>query len=177
MGTLSCTHTQPCGWHGQRGFPRVSCCLHQGCLRALFSSLKTACSPSTAYHQGEHPHQIFRICGYMVNSVFNFLTDTGPCWSPFSLLRPTQKEGRVCFHSQFKGAVAMGVGRSMAAGRRGLENWCPLHLPFLFRSRWHPHSEWILSPHPDLDNPTQGGPSLCLIHQDPVKPTTNINQF
>lgn len=117
------------------------------------------------------------ICGYIVNSVFNFLIDIGLCWSLFSLLRPKQKEERVCFHSQFKGAVAMGVGRSMAAGRRGEENWCPLHLPFLFRSRWHPHSEWILSPHPDLDNPTQGGPSLCLIHQDPVKPTTNINQF
>lgn len=83
------------------------------CIRAaseLFSSLKTACSPSTAYHQGEHPHQIFRICGYMVNSVFNFLIDTGPCWPPFSLLRPTQKEVRVCFHSQFKGAARHGSG-------------------------------------------------------------------
>lgn len=118
MGTLSCTHTQPCGWHGQRGFPRVSWCLHQGCLRALFSSLKTACSPSTAYHQGEHPHQIFRICGYMVNSVFNFLIDTGLCWSLFSLLRPTQKEERVCFYSKFQGVVRHGSGAEHGSGKK-----------------------------------------------------------
>lgn len=51
-----------------------------------------------------------RSFGHMVNSVFNFLIDTGLCWSLFSLLRPKQKEGRVCFHSQFQGVVRHGSG-------------------------------------------------------------------
>lgn len=130
MGTLSCTHTQPCGWHGQRGFPRVSWYLHQGCLRALFSSLKTACSPSTAYHQGERAstpdlQDLKNIFGHMVNSVFNFLIDTGLCWSLFSLLRPKQKEGRVCFHSKFQGVVRHGSGVEHGSGKKRVRKLVP----------------------------------------------------
>lgn len=94
-------------------------CLHQGCLRALFSSLKTACTASPSVRASTPDLQDLKnVCGYMVNSVFNFLIDTGLCWSPFSLLRPKQKEGKVCFHSQFKGAVRHGSGAEHGSGKK-----------------------------------------------------------